>query len=318
MKIIKLIKRWFNMLTGKSVFHVKQGIGKYYSKKEIKGYYNDLTGKVCDKTILDGNGIPITTTIAGIKAYFPIAIFQYGLGLYDLYIETNNKEYKEKFLNIADWAIDNIDSNGMWNCMGTLKDSKHYTQSAMCQGEGISILIRAHKETNNKKYEVAAKNAFKYMIRDVNDNGTCSYKNNEIIFQEYVYNQKNKDISVLNGWVFSLFGLLDYSIYFKDNDSKITLSKSLKSLIDNLKNYDRKFWTNYDQVGTIASPAYHDIHIRQLLLLYDLTGKKEFKIYADKWLKYSNKKINRLRAMIIKLFQKLRKNKYYDINTSTI
>ena len=43
---LKLIKRWKDMLTGKSTFNVKQGVGKIYSETEIKGYYNDLTNKV--------------------------------------------------------------------------------------------------------------------------------------------------------------------------------------------------------------------------------------------------------------------------------
>ena len=48
------IQRWTKMLVGRSVEHVNQGIGKVYSKNEIKGYYNDLTGKVTmDKSFLN-------------------------------------------------------------------------------------------------------------------------------------------------------------------------------------------------------------------------------------------------------------------------
>ena len=67
---------------------------------------------------------------------------------------------------------------------------------------------------------------------------------------------------------------------------------------------------------TIASPAYHNLHIMQLQLLYDIFKKKEFKEFVDKWTKYENSKINRFRAIIIKLKQKLFPNEYYDINTS--
>lgn len=102
MKILKLLQRWLNMFTRKSAFHVKQGEGKYYSKTEIKGYYNDLTNKVSETTILDKNGIPINVNIANVKAYFPITIFQYALGLYDLYIEKNDKNFLKKFMDIAD------------------------------------------------------------------------------------------------------------------------------------------------------------------------------------------------------------------------
>ena len=34
------------MLTGQSIYHVNQGVGTCYSKTEVAGYYNDLTGKI--------------------------------------------------------------------------------------------------------------------------------------------------------------------------------------------------------------------------------------------------------------------------------
>ena len=34
------IKKWHKMLTGKSVLHVNQDLGKYFEAKELKGYYN--------------------------------------------------------------------------------------------------------------------------------------------------------------------------------------------------------------------------------------------------------------------------------------
>ena len=40
------IKRWYNMLLGKSVEHVNQDIGKFFKTDEVKGYYNNLTQKV--------------------------------------------------------------------------------------------------------------------------------------------------------------------------------------------------------------------------------------------------------------------------------
>lgn len=316
MKIIKLFKRWFDMLTGKSIFHVKQGVGNFYSKDEVKGYYNDLTGKVNQKTKLDDNGIPLTTTIIGINAYFPIAIFQYGLGLYDLFLEKNDIEILKKFIKIADWAIDNINESGMWDCMGTLKDSKHFTQSSMCQSEGVSVLLRAYIQTKKEIYLLMAKKAIRFMITDIKDGGTCLYLNDEIIFQEYV--NEETALSVLNGWIFSIFGLYDYVIFSGDKEFKGILEKTIQSLVNNLQKYDRNFWSNYDQKGTIASPSYHDVHIMQLEILFDLFEKKEFKEYANKWKEYQSNTIFKILSMILKLKQKIFKSKYYDINTSTV
>lgn len=315
MKTIKLLKRWFNMLVGKSSFHVKQGEGNYYSEKEIKGYYNDLTNKVSDKTILDKNGIPINITIENVEAYFPITIFQYGLGLYDLYLETNDDKTFEKFMNIANWAVDNIEENGMWDCMGKLKDTAHKSQSAMCQSEGVSVLLRAFVKTEDKKYYLNAKKAIEFMLMDVKNGGTTTYIDNKPIFQEYV---SSDHLSVLNGWIFSIFGLYDFTLINKDKKYLNILEESIANMSSMLKKYDRKYWSSYDLKKTIASPAYHDLHIMQLRILYKLFDKENFILYASKWEKYQKNKVYRIFAILVKLKQKIFKSKYYDINTSLV
>ena len=86
---IALIKRWSNILLNKNCVAVLQGEGKIYSKETISGYYNDLTGKVSSNTLLDDNGIAVNIISNNKKVYFPISIFQYALGLWDLYLLTN-------------------------------------------------------------------------------------------------------------------------------------------------------------------------------------------------------------------------------------
>ena len=79
------IKKWYKMMTGKSIYHVNQGVGTCYSKTEIAGYYNDLTEKVTkdDPNIL----VPKYHVDTGEEIYFSIGIFQYGLAAYDLFFE---------------------------------------------------------------------------------------------------------------------------------------------------------------------------------------------------------------------------------------
>lgn len=315
MKIIKLVNRWFKMLIGKSSFHVKQDIGKLYSVNEIKGYYNDLTNKVSDATFLDENEIPLNTTIANVKAYFPISIFQYGLGLYDLYLLTNDRKYYSKFMKIVDWAVNNIDKNGMWDCMEKLNDTAHKTQSAMCQSEGVSLLLRAYVSTKNDEYFNLAKKAIEFMIKPICDGGTAIYNGDNIYFQEYV---SDYNLTVLNGWIFSIFGLYDFTLVCSEKKYKNILDNTVETLSKTLKKYDRGFWSDYDLKGTIASPAYHDLHIRQLKLLYDLFHINEFNVYANKWSKYQKSKLKMMCAMAIKFRQKIFKSKYYDINTSLV
>lgn len=313
MSTMQLLKRWGKMLCGKSTFHVKQGKGKFFSTTEVKGYYNDLTNKVSTNIILDKNGIPKNTTITGVEAYFPITIFQYGLGLYDLYLKSDNPSYLSRFLKIADWSLTNIKPNGMWNCMDQIHDKAHQSQSSMCQGEGASVLLRAYKQTKDKKYYNAAKKAIDFMLKSTADGGTTYYSDSNIIFQEYV---SEYNLSVLNGWIFSIFGLYDFTLINHENHYKTILDQTINTLCKSLKNYDRGFWSNYDIVGTIASPAYHELHVSQLEVLYNLFHKSEFKSYATKWEACEKSSAHKILAICIKLKQKIYKNKYYDINTS--
>ena len=44
-----------------------------------------------------------------------VAIFQYGLGAYDLYLENGNEKYHKKFLQAVDWAVKKQESRGAWD-----------------------------------------------------------------------------------------------------------------------------------------------------------------------------------------------------------
>jgi len=313
---INIFKRWKKMLDGSSSFHVKQGEGLYYSKTEIKGYYNDLRNKVLSNTaLIDDKGIPYNINCNNERVYFPGTIFQYGLGMYDLYLESDSEEYKKKFLVIANWTLSNQKKNGMWECMKILGDKLHQSQSSMCQSQAISLLTRAYILTEDEKYLKSIDKAVDLMIKNKNDGGTCFYDKGRVIFQEYV---SNIEQSVLNGWIFSIFGLYDYYLLTKKDNIKLLIDDTIKTLSRELKKYDRKYWSDYDQVGTIASPAYHDLHISQLAVLEKMFNNDNFRYYKNRFIKYQNNKFYKLIAILVKIKQKMRKSKYYDISISLI
>ena len=312
MKTLRLFKKWVKMLGGKSVFHATQGEGKVYSKKEIKGYYNDLTCKVCASTLLDGDGIPYNITVSGVKAYFPITIFQYGLGLYDLYLVEKNKDYLKRFLVVANWAVKKQRKDGSWDCMGVLNNKVAKIQSSMCQGQGASLLLRAYIATKDRTYYQSAKRAIDLMLKPVDNGGTTLYIDDGVVFEEYV---TDVNLAVLNGWIFSFFGLYDLLLVDDDVKYKKALEQTVLTMEKYIDKYDRGFWSDYDICGTIASPFYHDLHINLLMAMSKLTGKKCFEQMARKWARYRKSKPGRYRAMLIKLKQKLEKNELYDGDT---
>ena len=295
-----VIKRWCKMIMGKSVFHMRQCEGKYYKKGTVQGYYSDLRHKVAGTALIDKNGVPYNETNRGEKVYFAITIFQYGLGAYDLYLETRDGQYRQKFLNTVEWAVKNQLENGAWNAFGWTTPNAPF--SSMAQSEGASLLCRAYIETENKDYLDVAIMAVKFMLKPVEEGGTAYYKGNAITLEE-----ASDELTILNGMMFSIWGLYDVWLLTRDSELKETLRGTVRTLASLLKRYDRGYWSNYDLEKTIASPFYHDLHIEQLKVMYKLFGNEEFKEVYERWIKYQKSFVKSKIAFVVKAVQKLRK-----------
>lgn len=294
------MKKWIKMCFGKSMLHVNQGEGKIYSIKDVKGYYNDLTEKVTKSPELGKNELPFLTIEDGRNIEFSIQIFQYGLGAYDLYLLNKDKKMLEIFKRTVDWAMINQGTMGEWNTFGYKYKGDPY--SSMAQGEGASLLIRAYIEFQKEKYLEAAKKAIIFMFLPKEDGGTALYKDNGIFLLEYTCQPV-----ILNGWIFSIFGAIDYlKIIPNDNDIKEKFNITLGTLKENLKKYDKKFWSMYDIQDRIASPFYHKVHINQLKVLGKLTNEEVFNEYSIKFNKYRKIILYRIKAIMVKIIQKIK------------
>lgn len=293
------IRKWYKMLTGKSIMHVKQDMGKCFVPGKLEGYFNNMTEKVTkDPETLEKKTIPMTTDeIAGV-VYFPVAIFQYGLGAFDLYIMTKEEKYLNQFWKCVEFAVDKQEKTGAWNNFGFVYPDAPY--GSMCQGEGASLLLRAYKLTGDSQYIEKAKNAIDFMLKPVEQGGTSQYKGEDILFCEFT----NKPI-VLNGWIFSLYGLYDLTLISKSQKYKEILDKAVKSLIKYLDEFDNGYWSMYDMEGKITSPFYHNLHIAQLEALYLTFDNMKFKEIQQRFENYRGKRINRRRAFIKKALQKI-------------
>ena len=274
------IKRWMKMLSGKSIDHVNQNRGKCYSINDVKGYYNNLTEKVLNNpTILDTEELPLLLTEKNEKIHFPVAIFQYGLGAYDLYLLTGDKRYLKKFNQCVKWAVDHIDNEGRWN--NFFFYSPEHPYGAMAQGEGASLLIRAYLNSGEERFLRLAQSAIDFMLLPLEDGGTTKYETDGAYLMEYTFKGM-----VMTGAIFAWWGLYDFVKITKDNNRYFErLNTILDSLIKTLPKFKNAYWSMYSLDGLIASPFYHNLHIAQMEAMYDLTGKEIFKEYADKWRK---------------------------------
>jgi len=291
------ILKWMNMLLGRSVYHVNQDEGKIYSLEGVEGYYNNLTEKV-SRFGEKGDNVPKTVVDTGEEIYFSIAIMQYGLGAYDLYLLHKDVSMIGKVLACADWAVENQQFDGSWKTF-SYENPKH-PYSSMAQGEGISLLIRAYIITSIEKYKIATTKALSFMLLPLEKGGTTKYEGNDIYFYECT-----EDPLILNGWIFSIWGIYDYYKFFQDTKAKQIFDATILTLEKKLSDFDIGYWSKYEDGRRICSPFYHKLHIAQLSVMADLTGMDIYQEYAIKWEKYQSILGNRIRSFFIKVYQKI-------------
>lgn len=292
------IKKWYHMLTGTSILHVDQNMGKSFVSGQLEGYFNDLTQKVLkDSETLENQTLPSTTDEAGNPVVFPVAIFQYGLGAYDLYLQTKDKKYLNQFYRCVEWAINNQQESGAWDNFSFVYPDNPF--GAMCQGEGASLLLRAYKHTGEREYLDSAKKALDFMLLPLDEGGTTLYQGQEIILMEYTHLSP-----VLNGWIFALFGLYDMMLVSPENRYQNAYNGTVETLKQKISAFDNGYWSMYDD-RKIASPFYHKLHIAQLEALCLITEENIFYEYKQRFEGYRDRKFNSVKAFVVKAVQKI-------------
>jgi len=299
MRSLQQGKKWLKMLCGKSILHVMQDEGKVFSRDEVRGYYNNFTDKLLKPgALLDETGLVYNLTNEGKHIYFSIAIFQYGLGAYDLYLITGQEKYRQLFMRAVDWAMQCQQPSGAWDTFSVVGMANPY--SAMAQGEGASLLVRAYVETGDADFLHAAKQAVDFMCLPVADGGCSQYSGDKVWYKEYI-----DEPVVLNGWIFSIWGIYDYYKASRDGFYLSLVQQAVHSLAEDISAFDGAYWSKYDMGRKMASPFYHQLHISQLRVMYTLFEESVFLEYAEKWEGFSRNHWYLYRAFLVKSYQKL-------------
>lgn len=317
---INYLQRIFSAYLGKgnsqlTFWHGIPRVNPNALTKEVGQYYMPFLYKANYQGPFDQNGIPLLDYHGKIgKKYNPIAIAQYGLGHYNLYKKTGDKRNLEIAIKQTDSLVNNLEANkyGLkvwmhhfdWEYRDKLKAPWY---SALAQGNGISLLVRIYLETNKKKYFETARQAFESLLTTIDKGGVLFIdKNNYYWLEETIVDPPTH---ILNGFLWTLFGVWDYWLLTKDEKAKNLFNKCIKTLKNNLQKFDIGFWSLYEQSGTkmkmLASPFYHSLHIVQLKILYQITDEPIFKEYAEKWEKYKQNWLYRNFALIYKAIFKI-------------
>jgi len=282
---------------------------------DLGEYYMLFTEKADYQGSYDSSGIPQLDYHGKIGLqYNPIAIAQYGLGNYNLFRRSADPARRKKFFVSADWLCAHLEQNPQglavwnhhfdWEYRDTLRAPWY---SALAQGQGISLLVRAHKESRDVRYLDAAKRALACFYYPIQEGGVAfTDDSGDLWFEEYIVSPPTH---ILNGFIWAAWGIYDYFLATQHPSAQDLFSRAVRTLLHNLERYDLGFWSLYEQSGTrlpmVASPFYHQLHIVQLRVMHRLTGDVTFARVADRWEGYTRSRSNRTRALCYKSAFKL-------------
>ncbi|MGB2697681.1 MAG: D-glucuronyl C5-epimerase family protein [Candidatus Zixiibacteriota bacterium] len=255
-----------------------------------QSYYLDLSAKANYPGEIDQNGIP-KVKLGGKLYYIPVAISHFGLGCYERYLRTKQKTYLKKFFDCLNWFEKNyetIDSACVWlnRYEKGLYSLKPPWVSAIVQGQIISVLCRGYSITGNNDYINLALKAARSFEIPASEGGvkTCIGDESYLFYEEY---PSSTPSYVLNGFIFSLWGLYDLYLISKEKKVGELYQSGLKTLIRILPKYDFLSWSRYDlynfKIPNISNIFYANLHIEQLKAMYMITKNKIFKKYANRW-----------------------------------
>jgi heparosan-N-sulfate-glucuronate 5-epimerase len=306
------------LLRGKSqltFWHETPAENPNLTTNALGDYYMLFTEKADYAGAYDSQGIPMLDYHGRIGVqYNPIAIAQYGLGNYNLFRRARDPQRRKRFFLVADWLCSRLESNprGLavwnhhfdWEYRDTLKAPWY---SALAQGQGISVLTRAHQESGEIRYLVAAQHALASFYQPVNAGGIAfTDESDDLWFEEYIVSPPTH---ILNGFIWASWGVYDYFLLTRDQSARDLFSRAVQTLLHNLDRYDLGFWSLYEQSGTrlpmVASAFYHRLHIVQLRIMHRITREDLFASVADRWERYAQSRTNRSHALLYKSAFKL-------------
>uniref|UniRef100_A0A1I8H5K9 Heparosan-N-sulfate-glucuronate 5-epimerase n=1 Tax=Macrostomum lignano TaxID=282301 RepID=A0A1I8H5K9_9PLAT len=235
----------------------------------------------------------------------------------------------------GDWLVANQNaSTGAWpiwarRAIGSRRDRRRLVLqpgwcSAMGQGQAISLLVRLHRHWPDRSdYLAAAVRGLAPFHRDAASDSTAGVAAR--LFNQFTWYEEYPvpgGLFVLNGFVYSLFGLYDLrqlltDLTAKQNGSSSSSSQQLidgASLHSHLANVSRLYSTGMESLksviglfdhgdGTyydlrhVTNPTeeprrarwdYHGVHVTQLMALTTLEPDPRLLAALDRWEKYLN------------------------------
>ena len=280
-------------------------LGEYYQSFFTKADYAAHT---------DADDVPMLDYRGHVgQQYNPIANAKWGRGNWNLWRPTGDADRRRRWTLAADWLVENLSPNPVgvpvwkhhfdWEYRDTLRAGWY---SALAQGQGLSLLCRAHRATGDARYRDAADAAFGAMTVPTGEGGVLIRDGDDGAWLEEAV--VNPPTHILNGFLWAMWGVHDYALARDARAAWALLGACTRTLRRNLPAFDCGFWSLYEQSGTrlpmLASPFYHGLHVNQLAITARLLDEPEFERWSERWNCYAKSGWCRRRALAQKVLFK--------------
>lgn len=264
--------------------------GDYLNYGKWKNYFND--GLI----VVNANGLPQVRT--GDDVYWnAVTLSHYALMMHGRYLR-GDKPSLDKFFQAADKLVELQSANGgfpyptMSHRHNSLPEGWN---SAMAQGNALSVFARALLIRDEPRYRQAGEKAFINLMTPMAEGGTHSTMadldpslSGFVFFLEYPNTPADY---TLNGYMFTLLGLYDWSQTQSStqDEAEDAFEDGMSTLTRILPYYDAEGFSTYDLAHIVlkskpyVAPEYLGIHVHLLHAINSIAPDKIIASYEKKW-----------------------------------
>jgi len=264
----------------------------------VHGYYIDLRAKA------ETPAWP-PPWLAAPAGHAGIAVAQWGLACHERLVAGEGEAWLDGALAAGEWLVAGQASDGRWletrPYPHTYRLEAHWP-SAMAQGQGASLLVRLHAQTEDARFAEAAIRAMRPFGVPTEDGGVLARLGTGPFYEEY---PTRPGSFVLNGAIFALWGAYDTAVGLGDDTARETFDVGVRTLAENLHRWDTGRWSRYDlfphPVVNVATRGYHRLHIAQLRALQLLAPEASLEEAASRFERYDASAVDRAAAVARKI-----------------
>ncbi|MBN1297509.1 hypothetical protein JXA80_12060 [bacterium] len=254
----------------------------------------------------DETGIPLYPAPDGSGyTYYITTMASYALGIWEVMLSDDCEERPsaDDFITVANKILQ---CSRQESCGRAFRNVNYRTGrvgnlSAMSLGMSASVMLRAWCLTQDMVYQQAAYEILGFFEREIDEGGVVGRVGKEKLpwYEEYPVAPFNH---VLNGKIFSLWGLEELWRFCGSEQARDLYWQGLASIAAVIDRFDTGYWSYYWIPGQgasdyVASMMYHNLHIVQLGILGECESNSVLLDASKRFKRYASKPLNRVKAV---------------------